>query len=134
MSTYPTQVVRSRLQQRAEGRALVYRGSWQAVAVTWQREGVAGFYRGLPASLLRVMPQSAITLAVYEGVVKLLERGAPDGEPQQQQPQREGGRQQPGGGGGPLRNLRQRLRWRSAPLLTDGMSPLEIAADAQAEQ
>jgi hypothetical protein len=31
-----------------------------------------GFYKGLVPSLLRVMPQSAVTLMVYEGLVKAL--------------------------------------------------------------
>jgi solute carrier family 25 folate transporter 32 len=120
VSTYPTQVVRSRLQQRSEGRSLVYSSSWQAVAVTWQREGVAGFYKGLLPSLLRVMPQSAITLMVYEGVVKLLEQqgqGESDGQGSLRL-QLQGGKQQ-----------QQQKR-----SITDGMSPLVIAADTQAEQ
>eukprot|EP00775_Hariotina_reticulata_P003272 gene3272-3549_t len=73
ISTYPTQVIRSRLQQRSEGRSLVYNSTWQAVALTWQREGLGGFYKGLVPSLMRVMPQSAITLMVYEGVVQLID-------------------------------------------------------------
>jgi solute carrier family 25 folate transporter 32 len=129
VSTYPTQVVRSRLQQRSEGRSLVYNSSWQAVLVTWQREGLAGFYKGLLPSLMRVMPQSAITLMVYEGVVKLLDQqGEDEGQQQQQRGQgaasqqtlqRQGGKQQ-----------QQQRR----PAITDGMSPLVIVADTQAEQ
>jgi solute carrier family 25 folate transporter 32 len=118
VSTYPTQVVRSRLQQRSEGRSLVYSSSWQAVAVTWQREGLAGFYKGLLPSLLRVMPQSAITLMVYEGVVKLLEQQqGTDGDGSQQQQQQQ-----------------QQSQQRRPASLTDRMSPLVIAADTQAEQ
>lgn len=73
IATYPVQVIRSRLQQRTEGRQLVYRNSWQAVAVAWQREGFRGFYKGLAPSLLRTMPQSAVTLTVYEWMVTVLE-------------------------------------------------------------
>jgi Mitochondrial carrier protein len=82
LATYPAQVVRARLQQRPEGRALVYGSSAQAVALTWRREGLAGFYRGLAPSLVRVLPQSAITLAVYEAVLAALRgTGTPeDGE------------------------------------------------------
>jgi hypothetical protein len=160
VSTYPTQVVRSRLQQRSEGRALVYSSTWQAVAVTWQREGLAGFYRGLVPSLMRVMPQSAITLMVYEGCLRLLE----DHQRQQEQQREDDGEAwgdsqaaaathaKPGQQqqrSGPLRQLRMRLPWKGGrreqqqeqehslrrhPLLTDRMSPLVIAADAQAEQ
>jgi solute carrier family 25 folate transporter 32 len=116
VSTYPTQVVRSRLQQRSEGRSLVYSSTWQAVAVTWQREGLAGFYKGLLPSLMRVMPQSAITLMVYEGVVKLLEQQGQEDDIQQQQQWQDVKQQQ------------------KRPALTDRMSPLVIAADTQAEQ
>ena len=133
VTTYPTQVVRARLQQRFEaGRAVVYRTAGEAVSLTWTREGVAGFYKGLAPSLLRVMPQSAVTLAVYEGLLQWLAAAAPDeggggggevkgggggGE------QDKGGRQQQGGRGRP-----------PPPSLTDQARPLVIAADSQAEQ
>jgi len=126
VSTYPTQVVRSRLQQRFEGRSLVYSSTWQAVSVTWQREGFAGFYKGLLPSLLRVMPQSAITLMVYEGVVKFLEQHG-EGEGQQ-------GLQQGGKGSALQLRLQGQQQQQQQPSLTDAMSPLVIAADTQAEQ
>ncbi len=44
----------------------------QVVKLTWQREGVAGFYRGIGPALLRVMPQSAVTFVVYENVLRAL--------------------------------------------------------------
>ncbi|GBF94373.1 folate transporter chloroplastic [Raphidocelis subcapitata] len=148
VSTYPTQVVRSRLQQRFEaGRPLVYRSAREAVVLTWQREGAGGFYKGLAPSLLRVMPQSAITLAVYEALLQWLSRGggaggadgqdkaqqqqqqarqrAAEQEAQQQQRRRRDAAARDGGDG------QQRRRW---PSLTEGMRPLVIAADSQAEQ
>ncbi|KAF5843664.1 mitochondrial carrier domain-containing protein [Dunaliella salina] len=70
--TYPSQVVRSRLQQRDFGRDLTYKNSWQVMKLTWKHEGVRGFYKGLGPALLRVMPQSAITLVVYEKLLTLL--------------------------------------------------------------
>lgn len=72
VATYPSQVVRSRLQQRMEGRALTYNGVIDAVAKTYKREGLQGFYKGLAPNVLRVMPQSALTFLVYESVLKLL--------------------------------------------------------------
>lgn len=42
-----------------------------------QREGPAGFYKGLVPNVLRVMPQSALTFLVYETVMRAL------AEPQQ---------------------------------------------------
>lgn len=74
IATYPAQVLRSRLQQRSEGRAIVYNSSWQTLTVTWQREGLQGFYRGLVPSLMRTIPQSAVTLTMYEWLVKVLDK------------------------------------------------------------
>lgn len=45
----------------------------QAAHLTWQREGIRGFYKGLAPALVRVMPQSALTLVVYENVLRLLQ-------------------------------------------------------------
>ncbi|GFR46333.1 hypothetical protein Agub_g7902 [Astrephomene gubernaculifera] len=74
VTTYPSQVIRARLQQRMDvDRALVYRSTAQAVQLTWQREGLRGFYKGLGPALLRVMPQSAVTLLVYEHVLRWLD-------------------------------------------------------------
>lgn len=36
-----------------------------------RREGLQGLYKGIVPSLIRVVPQSAITLVVYEGIVKI---------------------------------------------------------------
>ncbi|PNH11010.1 Mitochondrial folate transporter/carrier [Tetrabaena socialis] len=74
VSTYPSQVIRSRLQQRMDdGRTLVYRSAREAVRLTWQREGFGGFYKGLGPALLRVMPQSAVTLVAYEHILRFLD-------------------------------------------------------------
>lgn len=70
--TYPTQVVRARLQQRMDSRALKYSSFTHVVRVTMRREGVSGFYKGLVPNLLRVMPQSAVTFLVYEAVLNAL--------------------------------------------------------------
>lgn len=138
VATYPAQVVRSRLQQRSEGRALVYSSSWQAARLTWAREGLGGFYKGLAPSLARVMPQSAITLAVYEGIVALLERQAGRGAGAGAAGAQLGGGEEGGddGGGHACAAQRQQRQWRPdpRPSLTDKMTPLLVAADAQAEQ
>jgi hypothetical protein len=140
VSTYPTQVIRSRLQQRFEGRSLVYNSTWQAVALTWQREGLGGFYKGLMPSLLRVMPQSAITLMVYEGVVQLIDnwdQQKPSEEQQdttqQQQQQQEQWQQRQQQQHSKVQG-RQQQQQRQQLSLTDVMSPLVLAADSQAEQ
>ena len=69
--TYPYQVTKARLQQRFEG-APEYRGLGDCMVKTWRREGWAGFYRGFQANLLRVAPQSALTLVLYERVRRLV--------------------------------------------------------------
>ncbi len=65
---------RSRLQQRScpDGGGSHYRGPLQAVAMTWRNEGVRGFYRGLGPALVRTLPQSALTLTVYEKMLQWL--------------------------------------------------------------
>lgn len=132
ISTYPTQVIRSRLQQRFEGRSLVYSSSWQAISVTWQREGLRGFYRGLVPSLMRVMPQSAITLMVYEGLVKVLEGGQQGGSTSEQEQQLAGIKQKQQEMQEQQQQQRQRQRRRQ--LLTDKMTPLIVGSDSLAEQ
>ena len=72
--TYPSQVVRSRLQQRMDARALRYKGVMDVVQTTVAREGVRGLYKGLVPNVLRVMPQSALTFLVYESVMHQLHR------------------------------------------------------------
>jgi solute carrier family 25 folate transporter 32 len=76
VSTYPSQVVRSRLQQRMDARALKYTGALDVVRKTLAREGVGGLYKGLLPNVLRVMPQSALTFLVYESVMAQLGGGA----------------------------------------------------------
>lgn len=72
--TYPSQVIRARLQQRqASNRAVQYRDGLATFKLILQREGAGGLYKGLVPNVLRVMPQSAITFLVYEKVMQLLE-------------------------------------------------------------
>jgi hypothetical protein len=72
--TYPSQVVKARLQQRLVDGAPAFAGLADCVRRTAQLEGVRGFYRGFAANLLRVAPQSALTLVVYEEVKRALDR------------------------------------------------------------
>jgi hypothetical protein len=121
------QVVRSRIQQRFEaGRALVYHTTREAVVLTWQREGLAGFYKGLAPSLLRVMPQSAITLAVYEGLLQWMNADASGEAGGRSGAREEAAAAAERGAAGGARPARRQL--------TDGMRPLVVAADSQAEQ
>ena len=73
-ATYPTQVLRARLQQKqlAAGLGPRYDAPLAALRTTLAREGVAGLYKGLAPTLLRVVPQSAVSLVVYERVAAAL--------------------------------------------------------------
>lgn len=91
--TYPSQVVRSRLQQRGGAYAGVvdcvmrtaryvrFRMSrcalWHhRLPLSRRQEGLRGFYRGLVANALRVAPSGAVTLVAYEQARGLLSAGA----------------------------------------------------------
>ena len=74
------QVVRSRLQQRMDSRALQYSGVADVVKKTFARECVVGFYKGLLPDVLRVMPQSALTFLVYESVMRQLSASSASGD------------------------------------------------------
>lgn len=66
--TYPSQVVRSRLQRYDPG-AKVAAPSLGLVRVTldlWRNEGVWGFYKGIVPNLVRVVPSTCVTFLVYE--------------------------------------------------------------------
>eukprot|EP01029_Cantina_marsupialis_P009115 TRINITY_DN2133_c3_g1_i1.p1 TRINITY_DN2133_c3_g1~~TRINITY_DN2133_c3_g1_i1.p1 ORF type:complete len:318 (+),score=68.04 TRINITY_DN2133_c3_g1_i1:103-1056(+) len=70
-STYPFQVVKSRLQQRYfSSDKRVYRGFFQSLRCIFQNEGVRGLYRGLTPNLYRVAPSAALTFVAYEFVVR----------------------------------------------------------------
>ena len=72
--TYPSQVVKARLQQRLVDGAPAFAGLADCVRRTAQLEGARGFYKGFAANLLRVAPQSALTLLAYEEAKLLLDR------------------------------------------------------------
>ena len=68
--TYPYQLLRSRLQ--TYDAAGTYRGVGDAIAQTWRKEGISGFYKGLGPNLLRVLPSTWVTFLVYENMKKTL--------------------------------------------------------------
>jgi solute carrier family 25 folate transporter 32 len=67
-TTYPYQVVRTRLQDQHQQ----YNGVIDVITKTYQREGMSGFYKGLVPALYRVVPACCITFVVYEFVLKKL--------------------------------------------------------------
>jgi len=70
VTTYPYQVVRSRLQDSQLQHK--YKGALDVVFQVAKNEGVRGYYKGMGVSLLRVTPQCCITFLVYENIVHLL--------------------------------------------------------------
>lgn len=73
--TYPYQVIKSRLQQRFLGpeHERPYKGFADTVRKILTHEGPRGFYKGFGANLLRVAPQSAVTLVAYENALAALD-------------------------------------------------------------
>lgn len=91
-ATYPYQVIKSRIQQAlptttaapatpgapgadsAAASSRPYRGVLDAARRMVAHEGVRSFYKGFGTNLLRVAPQSAITLSSYEWIRAALDR------------------------------------------------------------
>ncbi|ODQ78974.1 hypothetical protein BABINDRAFT_50717, partial [Babjeviella inositovora NRRL Y-12698] len=65
VTLYPFQVIRSRLQGYRDPRA-AKTNMFSVSRAIWQHEGVFGFYKGLAANLIRVVPATCITFVVYE--------------------------------------------------------------------
>ncbi|KAK3032276.1 hypothetical protein RJ639_036233 [Escallonia herrerae] len=71
--TYPSQVIRSRLQQRPSKDGIPrYMDSWHVLKETARFEGFRGFYKGITANLLKNVPAASITFIVYENVLNML--------------------------------------------------------------
>jgi solute carrier family 25 (mitochondrial folate transporter), member 32 len=81
--TYPLQVLKARLQQRADTLEITpegevravrreYKGVLKSVQKMWNQEGISGFFRGCIPNAIRVAPGAAITFLVYESVMDLL--------------------------------------------------------------
>lgn len=74
-TTYPLQVLRSRL-QHYDAEAQFGRGISGVVRKLWREEGVRGFYRGVMPGVVRVLPATWVTFLVYENVKYYLPRWA----------------------------------------------------------
>ena len=72
--TYPYQVAKSRLQDHRS--PVPYAGVRDCVRKILAMEGWAGFYRGLVPNIVRVLPGTMITFAVYEGLAGAMRRRA----------------------------------------------------------
>lgn len=65
LSSYPFDVVKSKMQSDGFGAGQQYRSMRDCFKKTYASEGLLGFWRGLGPTLLRAMPVSAGTFAVY---------------------------------------------------------------------
>jgi solute carrier family 25 folate transporter 32 len=74
LTTYPHEVIRTRLQTQSSKRqqnaqTLKYSSMRQTIQVIYQEESLRGFYKGLGTNLIRTVPASAVSLLVYELLV-----------------------------------------------------------------
>ncbi len=67
--TYPHEVVRTRVRQREAGEEYG-RGMLRAFASVYRAEGMRGYYNGMAAHLLRVVPNAAIVFVSFEFFAK----------------------------------------------------------------
>lgn len=73
LSSYPLDVIKSKLQSDGFGAHSRYNGSaLKALGETWSKQGARGLWRGIVPTLLRAMPASAGTFATVELTLRLL--------------------------------------------------------------
>ena len=83
VTTYPHEVIRTRIftqQQQVSNESiptsntqLKYRGVWHSTRIILNEEGWQGLYKGLGTNLLRTVPSTAISLWIYEIMVRHFE-------------------------------------------------------------
>ncbi|KAJ8290507.1 hypothetical protein GJAV_G00013780 [Gymnothorax javanicus] len=83
ISTYPADVIKSRLQADGVGGVNKYNGIMDCVRQSWQQEGWRAFTRGLTSTLLRAFPVNATTFATVTLFLMYMRKdeGAVDCEP-----------------------------------------------------
>ncbi|RYP33754.1 hypothetical protein DL767_004621 [Monosporascus sp. MG133] len=72
LSSYPLDVVKSKMQTDGFGPDARYRSMRDCFAQTYRLEGARGFWKGLAPTLLRAMPVSACTFATVEATMRLI--------------------------------------------------------------
>ena len=73
---YPYQVIKSRLQVQHEYVEHRYTGVKNTITSICRREGIRGFYKGLGVNVIRVLPGTCVTFAVYEAMSKFFRQSA----------------------------------------------------------
>lgn len=72
ITSYPFDVVKSKMQTDGWGEKQKYRNMRDAFAQIWRHEGAMGFWRGVGPTLLRAMPVSAGTFATVELTMRMI--------------------------------------------------------------
>ncbi|KAI4930695.1 uncharacterized protein J4E92_004527 [Alternaria infectoria] len=72
ISSYPFDVIKSKMQSDAFGKDQKYKSMRDCFAKTYKGEGLGGFWRGIGPTLLRAMPVSAGTFATVEVTMRLI--------------------------------------------------------------
>lgn len=70
--SYPFDVVKSKMQSDGFGEGMKFKSMRDCFAQTWRAEGIGGFWKGIGPTLLRAMPVSAGTFAVFEMTMRLI--------------------------------------------------------------
>ena len=73
ISTYPHEVLRTRLRQSPENGIVKYKGLINTAKIIYREEGIAALYGGMTAHLMRVVPNAAILFFCYELIINLFE-------------------------------------------------------------
>lgn len=66
MTTYPHEVLRTRLQMHQPASGERYSNVVQTVMLIARNEGIGGFYKGMGVNLVRTVPNSGLTILTYE--------------------------------------------------------------------
>lgn len=77
-TTYPHEVVRTRLREQARNGAFKYRGFVQTLSCIAREEGVRGLYGGMGMHLLRSVPNAALMFATFELTARWMAQAAID--------------------------------------------------------
>jgi solute carrier family 25 carnitine/acylcarnitine transporter 20/29 len=72
LSSYPFDVVKSKMQSDGFGEAMKYKSMRDCFAKVYRAEGLGGFWRGIGPTLLRAMPVSAGTFATVEVTMRMI--------------------------------------------------------------